>query len=360
MTEASLLELDLEGLIGMMEELGQPAYRARQVYRQIWQRGALDPAEMSDLPRELRAELAARTAAVPTPLATQTSADGSTTKALVPLADGEMVETVLIRHDPHAQGNRSSPTQRRTVCLSTQAGCAMGCTFCATGAQGFRRQLTVGEVLVQALLARRWTREDGDELTHVVFMGMGEPLANYEVSSAALTRLSEPDAFGLSPRRLTVSTVGLPAPIRRLAEDHPQVNLAVSLHAADAALRRELVPVPPATPREIVAAAREHSSRTGRRVTFEYVLLAGVNDSRARARELADQIAGIRCQVNLIPFNPSPGVVGQRPTRGATLGFQEALIDRGIATNVRVEKGRDIAAACGQLRGDRLAGRLSD
>ena len=360
MSEASLLELDLEGLIGVMEELGQPAYRARQLYRQIWQRGALDPAEMSDLPRELRAELTARAAAAPTPLATQTSADGSTTKALVPLADGEMVETVLIRHDPQAQGNRSSPTRRRTVCLSTQAGCAMGCTFCATGAQGFRRQLTVGEVLVQALLARRWTREDGDELTHVVFMGMGEPLANYEVTSAALTRLSEADAFGLSPRRLTVSTVGLPAQIRRLGEEHPQVNLAVSLHAADAELRRELVPVPPATPLEIVAAARAHSSRTGRRVTFEYVLLAGVNDSRARARELADQIAGIRCQVNLIPFNPSPGVVGRRPTRGATLGFQEALIDRGIATNVRVEKGRDIAAACGQLRGDRVAGRLSD
>ena len=360
MPETSLLELDLEGLIGVMEELGQPAYRARQVYRQIWQRGALDPTEMSDLPRELRAQLAARSGAEPTPLATQTSADGSTTKALVPLADGEMVETVLIRHDPHAQGNRSSPTQRRTVCLSTQAGCAMGCTFCATGAQGFRRQLTVGEVLVQTLLARRWARGEGDELTHVVFMGMGEPLANYEVMSAALTRLSEADAFGLSPRRLTVSTVGLPAQIRRLGEDHPQVNLAVSLHAADAELRRELVPVPTATPREIVAAAREHSNRTGRRVTFEYVLLAGVNDSRARARELADQIAGIRCQVNLIPFNPSPGVVGQRPTRGTTLGFQEALIDRGIATNVRVEKGRDIAAACGQLRGDRLAGRLSD
>ena len=361
MPEGNLLELDLEGLIGVMAELGQPAYRARQLYRQIWQRGALDPSEMSDLPGALRAQLGARAGAAPTPPATQTSADGSTTKALVPLADGEMVETVLIRHDPPAQGQGdSSPTQRRTVCLSTQAGCAMGCTFCATGAQGFRRQLTVGEVLLQALLARRWAREEGDELTHVVFMGMGEPLANYEVTSAALTRLSEADAFGLSPRRLTVSTVGLPAQIRRLGEDHPQVNLAVSLHAADAELRRELVPVPPATPLEIVAAARAHSRRTGRRVTFEYVLLAGVNDSRTRARELAEQIAGIRCQVNLIPFNPSPGVVGRRPTRGATLGFQEALIDRGIATNVRVEKGRDIAAACGQLRGDRVAGRVSD
>jgi len=181
---------------------------------------------------------------------------------------------VLIRHEPHgadelhgadgadgADGRqtggrpvgrrdrqRVSQRERRTVCLSTQAGCAMGCSFCATGAQGFRRQLSLGEVLLQALLARRWARAQGAELTHVVFMGMGEPLANYSVTSAALQRLSDPEAFGLSPRRLTVSTVGLPAQIRRLAADHPQVNLAVSLHAADAALRRALVPLPPAAP----------------------------------------------------------------------------------------------------------------
>ena len=355
MAEADLLDLDLDGLTALIAELGQPTFRARQVWRQIWQRGTLDPQEMSDLPRALREQLAERIAPLPAATATQTSEDGSTTKALLPLADGEMVETVLIRHDPHAPaGSRVSPTARRTVCLSTQAGCAMGCTFCATGAQGFRRQLSVGEVLVQALLARSWARAEGGELTHVVFMGMGEPLANYEVVSAALARLSDADGFGLSPRRITVSTVGLPAQMRRLADDHPQVNLAVSLHAAEASLRRELVPVPPATPAEIVAAAREHSERTGRRVTFEYVLLAGVNDSRAQARALADRIAGIRCQVNLIPFNPSPGVVGRRPSRRATLGFQQALVERGVAANVRVEKGRDIAAACGQLRGDRV------
>lgn len=347
----NLLELDLDGLTELLDELGQPGYRARQVWRQIWRRGALDPLQMSDLPQTLREQLAARCAPIPQPIRTETSEDGSTTKALLPLADGELVETVLIRHDPHEQ---ASPTVRRTVCLSTQAGCAMGCTFCATGAQGFRRQLSLGEVLVQALLARSWARAEGGELTHVVFMGMGEPLANYAVVSSALTRLSEPEAFGLSPRRLTVSTVGLPAQIRRLAEDHPQVNLAVSLHAADADLRRELVPAPPAAPAAIVQAAREHSERTGRRATFEYVLLAGVNDSRAQARELAERIAGMRCQVNLIPFNPSPGVVGRRPGRRSTLGFQEALRERGIAANVRVEKGRDIAAACGQLRGDRL------
>ena len=351
-TGATLLDLDLAQLTALMAELGQPAWRARQVWRQIWQRGVVDPLEMSDLPRTLREQLAERGADGPTPLQTQTSEDDSTTKALLPLGDGELVETVLIRHDPHAQ---ASPSARRTVCLSTQAGCAMGCTFCATGAQGFRRQLSVGEVLVQALLARGWAREEGGELTHVVFMGMGEPLANYETVSAALARLSDGDAFGLSPRRITVSTVGLPAQMRRLAEDHPQVNLAVSLHAAEENLRRDLVPVPPASPAEIVEAAREYSERTGRRVTFEYVLLAGVNDSRAQARALAERIAGMRCQVNLIPFNPSPGVFGQRPSRRATLGFQQALRERGIAANVRVEKGEDIAAACGQLRGDRLA-----
>ena len=358
MTEAAehgLLDLDLEGLTALMAELAQPAWRARQVWRQIWQRGVTDPLEMSDLPRALREQLADRGPAAPQALETQTSEDGSTTKALLPLADGELIETVLIRHDPHARpGAAVSPTTRRTVCLSTQAGCAMGCTFCATGAQGFRRQLSVGEVLAQALLARGWARGEGGELTHVVFMGMGEPLANYDAVSAALARLTDADGFGLSPRRVTVSTVGLPAQIRRLAEDHPQVNLAVSLHAADEALRRQLVPVPPASPQEIVAAAREHSKRTGRRVTFEYVLLAGINDSRPQARALAERIAGIRCQVNLIPFNPSPGVEGRRPGRRATLGFQQALAEQGIAVNVRVEKGRDIAAACGQLRGDWL------
>ena len=364
MAEQGLLELSLEQLTQLLAQLGQPGYRARQVYRQIWRRGVLDPLAMSDLPQPLRGQLAAHSTAAPEPLSTETSADGSTTKALLPLADGEMIETVLIRHEPHEPGSRPtagrrvdvSQRERRTVCLSTQAGCAMGCSFCATGAQGFRRQLSVGEVLLQALLARRWARAQGAELTHVVFMGMGEPLANYDVTSAALQRLSDSDAFGLSPRRLTVSTVGLPAQIRRLAADHPQVNLAVSLHAADAQLRRELVPLPPAAPAEIVQAAREHSERTGRRVTFEYVLLAGVNDSRAQARALAERIAGIRCQVNLIPFNPSAGVFGHRPSRRSTLSFQQALQERGIAAHVRVEKGSDIAAACGQLRGDRLRG----
>ena len=298
---------------------------------------------MSDLPASLRAQLGEAFTAPAAPLDTQTSEDGSTSKALLPLGDGELIETVLIRSEP-----------RHTVCVSSQAGCAMGCVFCATGLQGLRRQLTSGEILRQAILARSWSRDEGLELTHVVFMGMGEPLANYGAVSRTIDRLTDPDGFGLSPRRITVSTVGIPQNIRRLGDDHPQVNLAVSLHAPDPKLRKELVPVPGASIDDILGAVRDHNRATGGRVTFEYVLLKGINDSRAHAQRLAERIKGLRAHVNLIPLNPSPGVVGERPSRRATLGFQQALQECGVPTTVRVEQGRDIAAACGQLRGDRV------
>ena len=351
MPDLDLLEFDRDALAALVEQMGHPAYRAKQIWRWLYARGVLDAAAMTDLPSDLRDELALRQRGLQEPETVQTSADGSTTKALIRLGDGEMVETVLIRHDPH---DGASQTTRRTICLSTQAGCAMGCVFCATGRQGFRRQLSAAEVMRQALLARSWAREEEAQITHVVFMGMGEPLANYGVVSRALDRLADPDGFALSPRRITVSTVGLVPQIRRLGRDHPQVNLAISLHAPDEALRRRLVPVPSATVAELVSAAGEHARRTGRRVTFEYVLLAGENDSPAHARRLAERLRGLRCQVNLIPLNPSSGVFGRRPSRRATLGFQRVLADAGIRATVRVEKGLDIAAACGQLRGDRL------
>ncbi len=338
-----LLDLDEPGLIELVQSLGEPPYRARQIWRQVYQRGVLVPAAMTDLPADFRRRLSELTAQPREPLEVQTSGDGSTSKALLPLADGELIETVLIRSTP-----------RNTVCISSQAGCAMGCVFCATGLQGLRRQLTAGEIVRQALLARSWSREEGSELSHVVFMGMGEPLANYTNVSEAIRRLTDPDSVALSPRRITVSTVGIPLNIHRLADDHPHVNLAVSLHAAEPKLRRELVPVPGATIDEIMSAVRDHNRRTSGRVTFEYVLLKGVNDSRAHALRLAERIKGLRAHVNLIPLNPSPGVVGERPSRRATLGFQRALQERGVPTTVRVEQGRDIAAACGQLRGDRV------
>ena len=341
MTE--LLDLDQAGLEELVESLGQPGYRARQIWRQMYQRGVTDPSEMSDLPAELRRQLAGEICSDSEPVEVQTSADGSTSKALLRLDDDELIETVLIRSKP-----------RDTVCLSSQAGCAMGCVFCATGLQGLRRQLTAGEIMRQAILARSWARDEGRELTHVVFMGMGEPLANYAHVSDSVDRLTDPDGFAMSPRRITVSTVGIPQNIRRLATDHPHVNLAVSLHAPDPKLREELVPVPGASLEEILDAVRDHNRRTSGRVTFEYVLLRGVNDNRGHARRLAAQIRGLRAHVNLIPLNPSPGVVGERPSRRATLGFQQALQECGVPTTIRVEQGRDIAAACGQLRGDRI------
>lgn len=339
-----LLNLDRSELAQLVESLGQPAYRARQIWRQIYQRGITDPTQMSDLPGELRQLLAQQVEPLDQPIELQTSADGSTSKALLRLNDDELVETVLIRSKP-----------RDTVCLSSQAGCAMGCVFCATGLQGLRRQLTVGEIVRQAILARSWSREEGRELTHVVFMGMGEPLANYANVSRSIDRLTDPDRFAMSPRRITVSTVGIPQNIRRLAADHPRVNLAVSLHAPTQVLRRKLVPVDGASVDDIVDAVRDHNRETGGRVTFEYVLLRDVNDSRGHARRLAERVRGLRAHVNLIPLNPSPGVVGERPSRRATLGFQQALLDSGVPTTIRVEQGRDIAAACGQLRGDRIA-----
>jgi len=366
----SLLDLDDHALEQIVAELGSPSYRAGQIRRAVYRRFALDFAEMTDLPQALRTQLSQRLRVGPAAVVgQQTSGDGSTTKLLLRLDDGELIETVLMRYDPF--GKRRP---RQTVCVSTQAGCAMGCTFCATGAQGFRRQLSAGEILLQVLtIARIAAGEavaDSDSLadesaaaadgsagpsglTNVVFMGMGEPLANYEATSAALTRLSDPEAFAMSPRRITVSTVGLVPGMRRLAADHPQVNLAISLHASDEALRNALVPVPSASLAAIVATAREHVRRTGRRVSLEYVLLAGINDAPSQASDLARLLRGLNGHVNLIPINPSPGVVGARPSRSAVLQFQAALETGGISTTVRVEKGRDIAAACGQLRGDR-------
>ena len=339
-----LLDLDRSELDELLESLGQPSYRAKQVWRQLYHRGIIDPSEMSDLPLALRRSLSTACDDLVETIRLQQSADGSTSKALLKLSDDELVETVLIRSEP-----------RNTVCLSSQAGCAMGCVFCATGLQGLRRQLSAGEIMHQALIAQSWARAEGGQLTHVVFMGMGEPLANYANVSESIHRLTDPDGFAMSPRRITVSTVGIPHNIRRLATDHPNVNLAVSLHAPDRALRKRLVPVPGASLEEILDAVRDHCERTSGRVTIEYVLLSGVNDSRNQARQLAERLRGLRAHVNLIPLNPSEGVVGERPSRRATIAFQQALEDQGIPTTVRVEHGRDIAAACGQLRGDSLS-----
>jgi len=343
----TLYDLSLNDLQSFVTDCGEPPYRARQVWHWAYRRLAVSYAEMSDLPAGLRERLAA---ALPLPapavLRTTVSPDGLTRKALLRLNDGETVETVLMLYHPRANSRR-----RATVCLSTQAGCAMGCVFCATGQSGFRRNLTTGEIVVQAVHVARELAAEGRRLTNAVFMGMGEPLANYRRTLEAVRTLNAPEGLGMAARNITLSTVGMVNGIRRLAGEGLQLGLAVSLHAPDDELRRRLIPTAAQPIERILAACRDYIGRTGRRVTFEYVLIDGVNDSAAQAQALGERLRGLLCHVNIIPLNPT-GVGGlQRPPRTRVLAFQRALQAKGVPCTVRVEKGVEISAACGQLRG---------
>jgi 23S rRNA (adenine2503-C2)-methyltransferase len=256
------------------------------------------------------------------------------------VTDGERIECVLLR----------DKADRRTICISTQVGCAMGCVFCASGLGGVVRNLTIGEILEQMLRLQRLLPEE-ERLSHVVVMGMGEPLANLDALLPALAAATDPRGFGISARRITISTVGLPKGIRRMAEEGAPYHLAVSLHAPDDGLRNELVP----TNRKIglaaiLEAADDYFARTGRRVTYEYVLLGGVNDQPRHARQLAAVLKGRPALVNLIPYNPVAGLPYQTPAAEATARFVEVLEKAGLTVKVRYRKGDRIDAACGQLR----------
>ena len=352
----SLYDLTLTELEERVEALGAPRYRARQVRAWAFRRFARSYDDMSNVPAPLRRRLAAE---LPFPetrvVAELRSDDGLTRKRLIRLADGRLIEAVLMLYDP-----RSDSRGRATVCVSSQAGCAMGCVFCATGQGGFERNLTAGEILAQVTgFAREQADAGGQPLTNVVFMGMGEPMANWPAVWRAVETLNAPDGVGMAARHITISTVGLIPGIRRLADEPLQVGLAVSLHAPDEALRERLIPTAHRYPLPaIIAACREYVARTGRRVTFEYCLMAGVNDAPEQARALAALLDGVLCHVNIIPVNPtadarmSDGPYGRRPSRARTLAFQRELTARGVACTVRVEKGVEISAACGQLRGE--------
>jgi 23S rRNA (adenine2503-C2)-methyltransferase len=289
-----------------------------------------------DLPKALRARLAEELPSALRAVADTTSDDGDTRKWLWELHDGTRIETVLMLYP-----------DRATVCVSTQAGCAMGCGFCATGQAGFDRNLSVGEIVEQVVEAVRAARR----LSNVVFMGMGEPLANYDRTWGAVERIH--DDLGLSARHLTVSTVGIVPGIRRLAGEALPVNLAVSLHAADDTLRDELVPINRRYPlAALTAACEQYLAAKGRRLSFEWALIDGVNDRRIDAARLAEVARPLRAHVNLIPLNPTPGW----PTRGTPADgvrrFRDLLVDLGVNATVRRNRGTDIAAACGQLRAD--------
>ncbi len=347
----------------LLHEWSEPRYRALQIFRWIYQRGVLNPEQMTDLPKRLRDKLAEAGLAPPATVAkTQDSADG-TKKLLIELADGKQVETVLIPRgsvaaedlfagdgDDETAESRATDSQGVTQCISSQVGCAMGCAFCASGIAGLKRQMSAGEIVSQVLLGRA-TLEGSARLAGVVFMGMGEPLHNYDALARAIRLISHPDGLGMSLRRLTVSTSGLVPEIDRLARDFSgQVQLAVSLHAADTDTRTRLMPVNKKYPlSELLAAVRRYPVPRRRRLTIEYTLVRGLNDTELAAKNLARTLHGLRAKVNLIPMNPVAGVSLAAPDEATVERFQQILRDEGIDTFLRRRRGDDIAAACGQL-----------
>jgi 23S rRNA (adenine2503-C2)-methyltransferase len=349
----SLYDLDAGQLETLVAEAGESPYRARQLAHWLDDRRQPDPRRMSDLPGSLRARLAERFPAAGLTLERHQAGDhGWTHKLLFRLPGGDAVETVLMLY----------PRGRATVCISTQAGCAMGCTFCATGQFGFTRQLSAGEVVEQVARASTMLPElrppdAPDHLTNVVFMGMGEPFANPAATWGAAWRLHR--GFGLSARAITISTVGLVPGIRRAASEPLPVNLAVSIHAADDRLRDRLVPVNRSWPiAELLAAVRDYLAATRRRVSFEYALMAGVNDGVDQATRLGRLLAPLRvpgggghaAHVNLIPYNPTPGIDLAPPSKAAVRRFRDAVAATGVPVSVRANRGVGIDAACGQLR----------
>jgi len=328
--------------------LGLPRYRSDQLLKALYRAFAESIAEVKQWPAAARAAVAETHEISPAAEVRRVASDdGQTTKLLLRMDDGTLIETVLMQYPE--PGDRHP---RSTVCVSTQAGCAMGCVFCATGQMGFERNLSAAEIVAQVVHIARLLAERGEHVTNIVFMGMGEPLANYNETIRAVRILTDPRAFGLGQRHITISTVGVIRGIDRLAEEGLQVGLAISLHSPDESLRQRLVPTAgPTSVKDIIAAARRYFRATGRRVTFEYALIAGENDSPETARKLAQLLRGTPTHVNIIPVNPTAGGYG-KPDRRAILAFERVLTDVGITCTVRVEKGSEISAACGQLRTD--------
>ncbi|MBI5140870.1 MAG: 23S rRNA (adenine(2503)-C(2))-methyltransferase RlmN [Nitrospirae bacterium] len=337
-----LTALDTLGMETFILGLGLPKYRVRQVQRWIYTRGCGDFGRMSDLSKEARRTLADQSQIRSIkPVDVRTSSDG-TEKYLFRLADGESVESVLM-FEPG----------RATLCVSSQVGCAMGCRFCRTASLGFRRNLEAHEIVEQALYARGRLLPDSD-ITNIVLMGMGEPFENFGNVREALFRLTSPDYVGLSKRHVTVSTSGNADGIRSLGQTGPDVNLAVSLNATTDEVRSEIMPINRKFPiSELMRACREFPLKPYRRITFEYVMLRGVNDTEADARRLIGLIKGLPSKVNLIPFNPFPGARFERPVDADVERFQSILAAGGVSAPIRKSKGRDIAAACGQLKAEK-------
>jgi len=353
-----IYDLDLTSLSKLLESWNEPSYRAKQIWQGLYQHFYTSPEQFSNLPKSLREKLGESVIFSPFKVKVyQDSSDGFTRKTLFELPDKNLIEAVLMRYGDPADNPQitASPTgrgarNRRTLCISTQAGCAMGCVFCATGQMGFKRHLSSGEIVAQVMYYAQMLKDVNESVTNIVFMGMGEPLANMEALSEAIRRLTNKLwGLGWSPRRITVSTAGLATRLKDIAP--LGVNLAISLNATTDDQRASLMPAINriASLKTLLTACRRYPLPPTRRLTFEYVLLAGVNDHADDARRLAKLVRGIACKINLIPFNEFPGSPFRRPSQRDISTFQTILRQANLDVFVRKSRGRDILGACGQL-----------
>jgi len=339
-SKALIYDLSFDAIEKEVKSWAEPSYRATQIWKGLYKHLWSDPEEFTTLPRELRDKIADRFDFNHLePIKVIESSDGQTRKTLFRLPDGQPVEAV-----------RMCYSTRRTLCISSQSGCGMGCVFCATGQMGFLRNLTAGEIVEQVMYYQRKLQSTGERVTNIVLMGMGEPFHNYDATMTAIHRLNDPRGFNFGARRFTISTVGLVPEIRRFAKEESQVNLAVSLHTTDDELRSSMMPINRRYPvDDLLEACREYVDKTHRRITFEWALIRDVNDSPEDARELAYRIRGLLCHVNVIPLNPTEGYEGEATTKERALAFQNELELCGVPCTIRLRRGIDIKAGCGQL-----------
>ena len=335
-----IFDLDLSELENLLTSWGEPKYRAKQVWQGLYIHLWDHPEQFTNLPKPLRKKLAELMEF--SRLTAQDflkSKDGETVKTLFILPDQNAIEAVIMHYD-----------ERKTLCISSQVGCAMGCVFCATGQMGFKRNLSSGEIIEQVIYYARQLRQSGDSVTNVVLMGMGEPFHNYEAVMRAIEQLNHPEGLHLGARRFTISTVGIIPAIRRFTAEQRQINLAISLHSVTDEQRSAIIPVNRKYPvAELIAACRDYTAQTRRRITFEWALIEGVNDTPQIAGELGALLRGILCHVNVIPLNPTHKYRGKGSTRERAEAFKTALEKAGIPCTVRMRRGIDIQAGCGQL-----------
>lgn len=335
-----MFDLDFAELSEVILDWNEPAYRAQQIWQGIYQKYWISSLEFTTLPLALRNKLDRHFVfGTLNPEKELQSNDGLTKKILYRLHDKSAIETVLMGY-----------ADRNTVCISSQVGCGMGCNFCATGNMGFIRNLSRGEIVEQVIKTAAELGQNGKSLTNVVFMGMGEPLNNYQPVIDAVRILNDPKGLGMGKRRFTISTVGIVPGIKRFTEENTQINLAISLHAADDVLRSSIVPINRKYPiLELMAACRQYIQKTNRRITFEWALIDGVNDAADQARKLSKLVEGMLVHVNLIQLNPVAHYGGKPAKDDQARKFQKILTDAGIACTIRLRRGIDIQAGCGQL-----------